>query len=245
MSEHPAESQRQWLLGIVTRVYQDVWAVDVQPVYATSGLLPRVKVVSHFLPEVHTAERQSKVLVGWLDGFQSAPVALPLHNTIMSPADKAALIYWSEHHRYLTRIKASVAAPDTPAEFEIRNATGETLLQIRMLEHDGVIRLDTPSTRIVLKESDQSIEVHCDGTLTATVGGDANVDVGGDATLTADGHVQIEAPTITLKGAVKVDGALTVTSGATVTGNVGVTGNVVATGNVLDGGINTNHHSHS
>jgi phage baseplate assembly protein V len=54
----------------------------------------------------------------------------------------------------------------------------------------------------------------------------------GEVDVTAAVKVSVTAPEITLTGHV------------TVKGNLDVQGNVTATGNVIDGGLNTNHHSH-
>ena len=48
----------------------------------------------------------------------------------------------------------------------------------------------------------------------------------GKATYQSDEEVSIEAPAVSI------------------TGEVSITGNLSASGNVIDGGSNTNHHSH-
>lgn len=84
---------------------------------------------------------------------------------------------------------------------------------------------------------------------------------GGDVLIKSGTHVTVQAPSITLDapettctGNLTVDGKLTYKGGmagsggsgsaASIQGNVQVDGNVNASGSVIDGGGNTNHHSH-
>lgn len=83
----------------------------------------------------------------------------------------------------------------------------------------------------------------------------------GGITVVAAGHVLVQAPSVTLDtpittctGDVLVEGKLTYQGGmagsggggaaAVITGDVQVEGNVDATGSIMDGGGNSNHHSH-
>ena len=90
--------------------------------------------------------------------------------------------------------------------------------------------------------------------------GAMNVVCKGVVNLTADGAVTIQAPSITLdspqttcSGKLTVQGLLTYQNGlsgsgsgnaASIQGNVSVSGNINASGAILDGGGNSNHHSH-
>ena len=84
---------------------------------------------------------------------------------------------------------------------------------------------------------------------------------GGDVLIKSGTHVTVQAPSITLDapqttctGNVTIAGLLTYQGGmsgsggsgsaASIQGNVQVDGNINATGNVMDGGSNSNHHSH-
>ena len=84
---------------------------------------------------------------------------------------------------------------------------------------------------------------------------------GGDVLIKSGTHVTVQAPSITLDapqttctGKLTVDGLLTYKGGmsgsggsgaaASIQGNVQVEGNISASGTIMDGGGNSNHHSH-
>ena len=82
---------------------------------------------------------------------------------------------------------------------------------------------------------------------------------GGDVLIQSGSHITLRAPLVTIDavqthvtGAETVDAALTVKggaaisggAGASVTGNVSVQGSINASGSVMDGGGNSNHHTH-
>lgn len=191
--QHPAENRQEWESGTVVAVHPDTWEVDVRLSSTSSAVLRRVRVHSHFLPEVHTKDRQSRVIVGWLDARSQSPVALPLHHAITPRGDKSNHVFWSEHLRYRIRITRD-------GVFEIRNLTGDVLCQIQIIEQDGVIRLDTPNTHIVMNDAKGSIDAECTETLTAKcknakVEAEENVDVqaGGDISAQAEGNVKATA----------------------------------------------------
>lgn len=56
--------------------------------------------------------------------------------------------------------------------------------------------------------------------------------------------VNIKSPEILLDGHVTVTNGMSGSGGASFTGNVSIEGNVSASGSVMDGGGNSNHHSH-
>jgi phage baseplate assembly protein V len=87
------------------------------------------------------------------------------------------------------------------------------------------------------------------------------VSVRGPVTIIADGAVQVQAPSVTLdtpsttctghaliQGRLTVQGGIRVSGGggaaASISGNVHVDGNIDASGSIMDGGGNSNHHSH-
>lgn len=91
------------------------------------------------------------------------------------------------------------------------------------------------------------------GTLTVVTTGPVNVTAAGPVTVKAP-KVTIDAPETTCTGNLLVKGKLTYKGGmagssgggaaAVIDGNVQVNGDVNATGSVMDGGGNSNHHSH-
>lgn len=81
----------------------------------------------------------------------------------------------------------------------------------------------------------------------------------GDVLIKSGSHVTVQAPSATVKaddthvtGNLTVDGtivgkggmAVSGGSGVSVEGNIGVQGNIDASGTIMDGGGNSNHHSH-
>lgn len=199
METHPSESRIEPQLGAVIRVYPDTWEVDVRLIHSSSAIIRRAKINGVYLPEVHSAERPSHAIVVWMDGYQQSPVALPLHNTIAPPAARKDYVYWSEHHGFRVTIKEpghlGALRPDNQVgELEIRSLKGGRSLQIRIIEDAGVIRLDTPTTHVVLTDDDGSVAIACDGDLTAEAGG----------------TIELTAPAITLNGAVTINGTLDV-----------------------------------
>lgn len=148
--DHPAESQQALNTAIVVKVYPDTWEVDVQPTYGTSGIVRRVKVVSPFLPEVHTPERQSKVIIGRLDGFQQSPVAVPIHNTIIPPEQMAAHVYWSEHLTWRISITR---------EHVIQILNTDTGMTLRGEREGPFWRLSTDGCSLLLDEAGQLVQL--------------------------------------------------------------------------------------
>lgn len=86
--------------------------------------------------------------------------------------------------------------------------------------------------------------------LSATLPGSAVVTAGGDITVTSGGSVTITAPNVVINatqggsGAAAMTGDFKLTGNFEITGDISVTGNVAASGSILDGGGNSNHHSH-
>lgn len=234
--DHPAESQREFVPAIVTAVYPDTWEVDVALAYSSGATVQRCKVQGIFLPEVHTEDRQSKVLIGRLDELQQAPIAIPIHNTMIPDEEKADHVYWSEHHGFRIKIRepghqGELRPGDQVGELEIRSLKGERLLQVRIQEDGGVIRLDTPKTRVVLSDDEEKIEVHADGdvvvdaggSIAATAGEDISAIAGGDIVAQAGGNVFVQASgdiQLQASGNITIAAAGTVAiTGATVTLN--------------------------
>lgn len=86
--------------------------------------------------------------------------------------------------------------------------------------------------------------------------GPATVISGGEVNVTAAGPVMISAPSVTLDtpvvtctGKLVVGNGLSISGGAggaaaSISGNVVVSGSIQASGSMLDGGVNSNHHTH-
>jgi phage baseplate assembly protein V len=93
-----------------------------------------------------------------------------------------------------------------------------------MVDADSHYVRFSDGTAVTYNRQTHRLAVDCVGAISITTGGSATIEAGGPASITA--------PTITLKGPTTVDGNLT------------VSGNVYAAGTVMDGGGNSNHHSH-
>lgn len=119
----------------------------------------------------------------------------------------------------------------------------------------GVFIRITPEGNIVNKtDADRVNEIG--GAKTETVGANWTIEVGGSAHLKASTAATIEAPQINNVGNLSTVGTgggsgtetkncdTTQTGNFTLDGNLQVNGNINATGTVIDGGGNTNHHSH-
>jgi len=203
MREHPAESQREWTPGIVTAVHPDTWEVDVQPLHSTSGTVRRAKVIGHYLPEVHTAERQSKVIFGRLDALQQAPIAIPIHNTMIPPADKPNFVQWLELLDFRITINRS-------GELEIRQtADGEVIASFRI--HNGNLTVDVANDVTVTNAAVNAtgdVEVEAQGNVDVeAVAGNVDVQAGGNASVQATGAVTISGAAVRMP-AIARDGDL-------------------------------------
>jgi phage baseplate assembly protein V len=94
------------------------------------------------------------------------------------------------------------------------------------------------------------IAAEASGNITATAGENITATAGGNAAIVAGAVASITAPAITLnatkggKGAATMNGSFKLKGDFEIEGNVAVTGNVDATGTVMDGGGNSNHHTH-
>lgn len=188
MPEHVAESQREWQVGLVVAIYPDTWEVDVRLLYGSSAVVRRAKVLAHFLPELHAKNpdgsanpaRQSKVLVGRVDAYQQSPVAIPIHNVIVPDAEKPGHVFWSEHLNFRLRV-------DRAGNLEIRNLKDGRELRLRIEEDGGVVRVDTPRTRIILRDEDGGVTIECDETVTVNCK---------NARVTADQDARVNATSI-------------------------------------------------
>lgn len=171
-ADHPAEAQREPVYGKVIARYQDTWSIDVELFHQRAGArLFNVRVQGHYLPELHTTERQSKVLIVWMDAYQLAPVAIPIHNDMIPGPDKPNYIYWSEHGapQQDGSRKAYRTTIDVSGNYEVRNlATGA---RVRIEEDGSFIRVETPNLHATFDDAGNLIEL-----------GGQNIHLGQDAT---------------------------------------------------------------
>jgi phage baseplate assembly protein V len=111
--------------------------------------------------------------------------------------------------------------------------------------------------RLALKR-DQKLELR-GAALDAKATGAVAIEAGTTATIKAPNQVNLDTPLTTVSGNITTGGAgktfsstgtwchtgdVTITGNLTVNGNLQVNGNINATGNIIDGGSNTNHHTH-
>ena len=111
--------------------------------------------------------------------------------------------------------------------------------------------------RIALKR-DRKLELR-GANLEAVASGAVAIEAGTTATIKAPNQVYLNTPLTTVSGNIATGGAdktfsstgtwthtgnVTINGNLTVAGNLQVNGNINATGNIIDGGSNTNHHSH-
>lgn len=206
MTDHPDAFRFDLGVGRVVTVYPESWEVDLDA--EVGGVVERALVIGQRLPEVSSADRPQWCVFGFASHQHGGAVCWPVESRLpgqrMSRAD---LVEYDEILNWRFTI-------DRSGNLELRNAKGDQLLQLRIQENGGVIRLDTPSTRIVMREEDASIELHCDKSLTATCK-DATVTADTDATVNAGGQITVKAPTLvvdcaksTFKGDVDIEGNL-------------------------------------
>lgn len=131
-----------------------------------------------------------------------------------------------------------------PAIYQAAHPAPESAATVRSVRiADGM--------RVSYDRQKSHLTVYCPGTAQVSIVGDATLQVGGQAAVAASGAVTISsgdrvtltAPTI---GIASAGGATsgTMTGSFALDGDLSVSGNISATGSIIDGGGNTNHHSH-
>ena len=80
--------------------------------------------------------------------------------------------------------------------------------------------------------------------LTGSIQGTIDIEATGTAKLSSETEIQLQAPTIRLKGHLIATGPDGSAGTNSITGNLAVEGNIDASGTVTDAGGNTNHHDH-
>ena len=220
--------------GIIQAVYPKSWEVDI--LSDEGGIVQRVMVVGPRFPEVSPqvpgavyTDRPQWAIYAHAAHLQGQPICWLVPSRLNSvEIERAQYVYWEEVLNFRISIDR-----DNNLEIRCRPLGSEDKYRIRVEETDGVIRLDTPRTRIVLKEADQSILVECDKRLTihckdatvnvdnqadVTVGANANLIVGGnlDAKVTGTTTLQtaaltVTAPTSIFSGNVNIGGVLNMT----------------------------------
>jgi phage baseplate assembly protein gpV len=103
---------------------------------------------------------------------------------------------------------------------------------------------------------DKDATVAVGGSIIASAGKDASLTVGASASVSAGADITLKAPTINMLGNLASTGSgggvgtesksadTTHTGRYDLTGDLTVHGNITATGSIMDGGGNSNHHSH-
>lgn len=209
MRERPEHFRYATGYGIVLNVYES-WEADL--LVESGGIVPRAVILGPRRLEKSTPGRPQWVIYGYADHTNGLAYCIPVSSRLTD--DRVHLYLYDEVLNWRFSI-------DDAGNYELQNTAKG--LHIRVQEDGGIIRLDTPSTHIVLNEAEQSVTIDCAGDLEATAGGNATV----------------KATAIKLDGPVEITGALTAKAGVTVTGNV------TASGSIVDVAGNTNHHSHS
>lgn len=210
MKDRPEHFRYSLHFATVAAVYADSWEADL--LTEDGGTIYRAIVQGPRMPEVSTPTRPQWAIFGFAHHEHGSAICWPFASRLTN-IHREQWVYYEEVLNFRITINRD-------NELEIRNTNGDVLCQLRIQQIDGVIRLDTPGTRLVLKEADKSIDLHCDEDLTASVGGDASIDVDGDldatvggaATVTVEGDATIESKaTLNLKGAtVNIEGATAV-----------------------------------
>lgn len=127
-------------------------------------------------------------------------------------------------------------------------STAEDLDRVEF--NDGsLVEYDSDAKRMrVVSAGD--IAAEASGNISASAGGNIAATAGGNATIAAGALASISAPAIVLKatkggaGAATMEGSFRLIGDLEMIGNVSIDGNIDATGTVMDGGGNSNHHSH-
>lgn len=205
--DRPEEFRFDIGIGRIIEIYPRSWEVDIEA--EDGGVVQRAIVVGPRLPEKSNDARPQWCVFGFASHLHGRAVCWPIESRLPAArTPRADVVHYDEVLNFRTTI-------DRAGNLEIRNAKGGRLLQIRIKEDGGVVRLDTPTTRVVLNDDAKSIEVHCDETLTATcknatVTADQNVDVtaGGNANVKATGSLTLKAASIQIEatGAVVIKG---------------------------------------
>lgn len=197
--------------GTVLHVYPRSWEVDV--LAANGGIIPRAVVLGSRLPEESTKGRPQWVVILWSEATEGQAYALPIPSRLPGGRyDRADLVYLEEVQGFRITIRAPgnqgrVVAGQT-GEFEVCSEKDGRRLQARIIEAGGVIRLDTPKTRIVLADDEEAISVEAVGNVAVDAGGDIEAMAGGDVTVQAGGSIKLTAAgTVEITGAsVKITG---------------------------------------
>jgi len=88
------------------------------------------------------------------------------------------------------------------------------------------------------------------GKLTVVTAGDCSIEAGGAVSIVAAGTASIKAPNVQIVAtngagnAAQMEGSFSLKGDFSVEGGIAVNGDIAATGSIMDGGGNSNHHSH-
>jgi len=195
-------------VGTVLKLHPVAWEVDVLAGGA-SGIVYRAMVLGPRFPEVSTPKRPQYVLYGCGHSSIGFPWCLPIPSRLFS-AQRGNFVYWDEALNWRITINRD-------NEVEILHPTKH--YHILLQEKDGVIRVETPRTRLVLKDADGSALLECEKQLTVhcedavvNVEKDAKVTVGASATIDVKETVDVTAKIANVTApAINLNGLVTVT----------------------------------
>lgn len=203
--------------GIVRKVDPKSWEATIET--HDGALIERAIVLGSRLPDLNEGEfsdRPQYAVVWFCDAKVGRPVCLPVSSRLVgSRVNRENFVWYDEVKHYRMSI-------DTDGNYEVRTDNGE--LYFRIEENDGIVRLRTPRTTIVMKDADGSILIECEEKLkvvcrdaevnvgrdaSVSVGNSAKVKVGGDAQVSVEGNADM---TIGKNATMKVGGNTSVTS---------------------------------
>jgi len=242
----PEEFRYAGTYGTVLHVYPQAWEVDVLAEYG--GIIQRAAVIGARLPEVSADDRPQWVYVFWAHATHGQAFCLPVSSRLPGTRyDRDGLVYVDEIRGY----RITVREPGHPTEnqvgeLEVRSEKGGRVMQLRVLESGGVVRIDTPNTSLVLHDDEGGVTIECtetarincknavieaDEDIDANAGGDVSVRADGDASVRAAGNANVVATNalglqagqaLTISGAtvtITSGGVLTITAAGAVTIN--------------------------
>lgn len=151
-------------VGIVIATYPAEWAVDILDLQGS--IIRRATIVGARFPEVSTPQRPQWVLFGWMNHAEGHAWARAMNRELPAArATRSAFLYYEEAGLFRITISHE-------GVFEVRCRNGRDadddapLYRLAIDKADGVIQLDTPHTRLRLRESDQGADLTVDGPVT-------------------------------------------------------------------------------
>jgi len=165
--------------GTVAAVHPDTWEVDI--LAADGGVVNNALVLGPRLPEASLPSRPQWVIYGFADNQRGQAWCIPVPSRLFERV-RGQYAYWDEVLHWRITINRN-------NELEILHPSGQ--FHILLQETDGVIRVEVPEARVVLKNSDKTLLVECTERLTVHCK-DATVNVENDADVTVGGNVSAQ-----------------------------------------------------